>query len=214
MASTKKLLEELAESVIVGDASKAEFLAKEALNQKIAPYRAIMDGCGRGMEVCSEKFEKHEYYVPDLLIAARAMNAAIKILKPHIKADQEKVVGKIVLGTVEGDVHDIGKNVVKILLEAAGFEVIDLGNDVSTSAFINAINEHEPEIVGLSTLMSPTMLTMEAIIAELNKQSLRSKFKIIVGGAPVTAEYAKEIGADGYAEDAAKAVNLIKKLLA
>jgi corrinoid protein of di/trimethylamine methyltransferase len=214
MTSTEKILEELAESVIIGDASKAELLAKEAVNQKIAPYRAIIDGCGRGMKVCSEKFEKHEYYVPDLLVAARAMNTAIAVLKPHIKADQEKAVGKIVLGTVEGDVHDIGKNIVKILLEAAGVEVIDLGKDVSTSDFINAINKYKPQIVGLSTLMSPTMLTMKESIAELNKQSLRSKFKIIVGGAPITEEYAKEIGADGYAEDAAKAVNLVKKLLA
>jgi 5-methyltetrahydrofolate--homocysteine methyltransferase len=141
------------------------------------------------------------------------MNAAVAILQPHIKAEATKVPAKVILGVVDGDIHDIGKNLVKILMSAAGFNVIDLGKNVSASAFINAIKEQKPQIVGMSTLMSPTMITMREIIAEFKKQGVRDMVKVIVGGAPISAGYAEEIGADGYEKDAPKAVKLVERLL-
>jgi corrinoid protein of di/trimethylamine methyltransferase len=213
VSTKKEILSKLAEAVIVGDEKKSKKLAGEALKRNVDPYEAIMGGCAEGMKVVSDKYDKLEYYVPDVLISARAMESAVAVLYPHIKVESTKVAAKVILGVVDGDIHDIGKNLVKILMNAAGFNVIDLGKNVSASTFIEAIKEHEPQIVGMSTLMSPTMITMREIIAEFGKQGVRDKVKVIVGGAPITAAYAEEIGADGYEKDAPKAVKLVEKLL-
>jgi dimethylamine corrinoid protein len=213
MSKKEKILANLAKAVIVGDNHESEKLAKEALKRGIDPYEAIMEGCAEGMKVVSDKYDKLEYYVPDVLISARAMESAVAVLQPHIKVEAAEVPAKVLLGVVDGDIHDIGKNLVKILMSAAGFNVIDLGKNVSASTFINAIKEHEPQIVGLSTLMSPTMITMADIIKEFGNQGVRDKLKVIVGGAPISAAYAEEIGADGYEKDAPKAVKLVEKLL-
>ena len=213
MSIKEEILTKLAEAVIVGDDHESEKLSKEVLKKGIDPYEAIMGGCAEGMKVVSDKYDKMEYYVPDVLISARAMNAAVAVLQPHIKGEATKVPAKVILGVVDGDIHDIGKNLVKILMSAAGFNVIDLGKNVSASAFINAIKEQKPQIVGMSTLMSPTMITMREIIAEFKKQGVRDMVKVIVGGAPISAGYAEEIGADGYEKDAPKAVKLVERLL-
>jgi dimethylamine corrinoid protein len=213
MSKKEEILAKLAKAVIVGDDHESEELSKEVLKKGIDPYEAIMGGCAEGMKVVSDKYDKMEYYVPDVLISARAMNAAVAVLQPHIKGEATKVPAKVILGVVDGDIHDIGKNLVKILMSAAGFNVIDLGKNVSASAFINAIKEQKPQIVGMSTLMSPTMITMREIIAEFKKQGVRDMVKVIVGGAPISAGYAEEIGADGYEKDAPKAVKLVERLL-
>lgn len=213
MSSKEKIFANLAEAVVAGNRSLAEKWAEEALNLNIDPYEAIMKGCAEGMKVVSDKYEKSEYYVPDILVAARAMDAAVAVLRPHIKVGTAKVPAKVVLGSVEGDVHEIGKNLVRILLSAAGFNVVDLGKNVSASAFVKAIRRENPEVVGLSTLMTPTMITMKDTIAEFRKQGVRDKVKVIVGGAPVNSEFAKQIGADGYGGSAAEAVRLVEKLL-
>lgn len=172
-----------------------------------------MKGCAKGMKVVSDKYENGEYYVPEVLVSARAMKRAVDVLQPHIKVEGAEMPGKIMLGVVDGDVHDIGKNLVKILLSAAGFDVVDLGKDVHAEDFIDAIKEEKPQIVGLSTLMSPTMLTMENTLKEFEKEGIRDEIKVIVGGAIVNREFADEIGADGYEKDAAKTVKLVEKLL-
>ena len=202
-----KILHAFTESSGVEEVKK---LVSEALESN-SPFD-VMKTMNEGLDVVGKKYEKGEFFLSELIMAGVMATEVTSILKPHLLASKHQSKGKVVIGTVKGDIHDIGKNIVRILLEAAGFEVIDLGKDVSTSDFINAVNKYEPQIVGLSTLMSPTMLTMEATIAELNKQSLRNKFKIIVGGAPVTEEYANEIGADGYAEDAIDAITVTKAL--
>jgi corrinoid protein of di/trimethylamine methyltransferase len=214
MTSKKEIFASLAEAVVMGDRDKAEKLAREVVSSKIDPYEAIMEGCSEGMKVVSDKYEKSEYYVPDILVAARAMDAAVSVLQPHIKVETARTPAKILIGSVEGDVHEIGKNLVKILLSSAGFNVVDLGKNVSAKAFVEALKREEPAIVGLSTLMTPTMITMKDTIAEFKKQGVRDNVKVVVGGAPVNADFAKQIGADGYAESAAKAVRLVEEILA
>ncbi|OKY77810.1 MAG: Trimethylamine corrinoid protein MtbC1 [Candidatus Methanohalarchaeum thermophilum] len=172
-----------------------------------------MEGCGKGMNIVSDKYDKNEYFVPEVLVSARAMEAAVKVLRSHISVEEAEESGKVVLAVVEVDVHDIGKNLVKILLDSAGFEILDLGKDVSSSKLIETIREEKPQIVGLSTLMSPTLEIMEDTLKAFEDKGVRDKVKVMVGGAIVDEDFAGEVGADGYAEDASKAVGLAEKLM-
>ena len=158
-------------------------------------------------------FEANEYYVPEMLIAARAMKAGLAILRPQLVEEDVKPLGKVALGTVKGDLHDIGKNLVSIMIEGAGFEVVDLGVDVSPEAFVDAVRDQDVDLVGLSALLTTTMPSMKTTIEAFEEAGLRDQVKIIVGGAPLTQRYADEIGADGYGRDAAAAANLAKQLL-
>ncbi|NLM96132.1 MAG: cobalamin-binding protein, partial [Halanaerobiaceae bacterium] len=164
-----------------------------------------------GMTIIGEKFKKNEVFVPEVLIAARAMNGGMEILKPKLVEAGVESIGKVVIGTVKGDLHDIGKNLVKMMMEGAGFEVIDLGVDVSAESFANAVEEHEPVILGLSALLTTTMPQMKATIEHLKERGLRDKVYVMVGGAPVTANFAEEIGADAYSKDAATAASDARK---
>jgi dimethylamine corrinoid protein len=213
LAEKDEILANLNRCVVEGNDEECKKWAEEAIKSNLDAYEAIVKGCAEGMKIVSDKFEKHEYYVPEVLIAAEAMNAAVEVLKPHVKVEEVAVTGTVVLGVVEGDVHDIGKNLVKLMLETAGFTVKDLGKDVSVDKFIEAVKETKAQIVGMSSLMTTTMPNMEQVVKELEKHNLRSGVKITIGGAPTSLEYCKKIGADGWAKDASGAVNLAQKLV-
>ncbi len=206
-------LRALAEAVINGKKDEAERLTKEALEQGVAPGEIINEGLVAGMSVVGEKFKNNEFYVPEVLIAARAMKSAMALVKPHLKEGDVQSQGKVAIGTVRGDLHDIGKNLVAMMLEGAGFEVVDLGVDVAPEQFVSAVTEHGADIVAMSALLTTTMPSMKDTIDALADAGLREKTKVLIGGAPVTQSYADEIGADGYAPDAASAVDKAKELL-
>ena len=205
------LFQMLTEAVLNGDAPLAIEASNKVLDEKIDAYEAIIKGCARAMQIAGEKFERNEIYIPELLISARAMNAAIDILKPYITTDIKADAGKIIVGVVEGDIHDIGKNLVKLMLEVSGFEVIDLGRDVPTEKFIENALEADADLIGLSALMTISMETMREVVNNVKKRGIRAK--IMVGGAPVSQKFADEIHADGYASDAVSAARLAKQLI-
>ncbi len=207
------LLQELANNLINGNAPKTEELTIKALGEGIAPVDVLNQGLVAGMEVVGQRFKNNEFYVPEVLIAARAMKASMKILRPKLAETGVKPIGKFVVGTVKGDLHDIGKNLVAMMMEGAGFEVIDLGVDVSPEKFINAIKENKAQVMGMSALLTTTMLNMKDAVAALKASGMKDSVKVVVGGAPLTQSFADEIGADGYAPDAASAVDLVKSLL-
>jgi corrinoid protein of di/trimethylamine methyltransferase len=204
----------LAQAVIDGEPEDAEALAKEALEQGLDPLACITDGLTVGIRKVGELFASGEYYLPDLIIGADSMKAALDVLEPMLEGDQQReVVGRVVLGTVEGDLHDIGKTLVGTLLTANGFLVTDIGVNKKPEEFIAAIKEANADIVGASALLTTTMLQQKRLIVSLEEAGLRDKVKVMVGGAPVTESYAKEIGADGYAEDAISSVDLAYRLI-
>ncbi len=207
-------LKMLAEAVIRGDAKECARLTQEGLDEGLSPQLLLNDGLMAGMAVIGERFKANEIYVPEVLIAARAMKAGLAILRPRLVETGAKPVGKVVIGTVRGDLHDIGKNIVGMMLEGAGFQVTDLGNDVAPERFIQAAKEQEAQIIGMSALLTTTMLNMKGTIEALKAAGLRERVKVMVGGAPVTQRFAEEIGADGYAENASLAVEKAKELLA
>jgi len=207
-------LKMLAEAVIRGDAKECARLTQEGLDEGLSPQLLLNDGLMAGMAVIGERFKANEIYVPEVLVAARAMKAGMAILRPRLVETGAKPVGKVVLGTVKGDLHDIGKNIVGMMLEGAGFQVTDLGNDVAAERFIQAAKEQEAQIIGMSALLTTTMLNMKGTIEALKAAGLRERVKVMVGGAPVTQRFAEEIGADGYAENASLAVEKAKELLA
>lgn len=204
----------IAEAVINGKAPETERLVKEALGSGTKPVDIINQGLIAGMQVIADRFKKNEIYVPEVLIAARAMNTGLSLVKPLITETELQPVGKVIIGTVKGDLHDIGKKLVAMMLEGAGFQVVDLGIDVSPEKFVAAVQEHQPHIVGMSALLTTTMPSMGQTIKLLNESGLRDQVKVMIGGAPITDAYAKEIGADGYAPDAGSAVDLAKSLVA
>lgn len=205
------LFQMLTEAVLNGDAHLAIEASNKVLDEKIDAYEAIIKGCARAMQIAGEKFERNEIYIPELLISARAMNAAIDILKPYITTDIKADTGKIIVGVVEGDIHDIGKNLVKLMLEVSGFEVIDLGRDVPAERFIENALEADVDLIGLSALMTISMETMREVVKNVKERGIRAK--IMVGGAPVSQKFADEIHADGYASDAVSAARLAKQLI-
>jgi len=204
----------LAQAVIDGEPEDAEALAKEALDQGLDPLGCITEGLTVGIQTVGKLFASGEYYLPDLIIGADAMKFALDVLEPMLTGDQQRdVVGRVVLGTVEGDLHDIGKTLVGTLLTANGFLVTDIGVNRKPEEFIAAIKEANADIVGASALLTTTMLQQKKLIASLEEAGLRDKVKVMVGGAPVTESYANEIGADGYAEDAISSVDLAFRLI-
>lgn len=207
------LMEELNLYTQQGQAPKVKELVQEALNQGIEVDQILQQGLIAAMSTVGDRFTKGEIYVPEMLIAARAMQQGLKVLEPLIAAAGIEKEGKILLGTVKGDLHDIGKNLVGMMLQGAGMEVIDIGVDVPPEKFVQAVKEHEPQIVGLSALLTTTMFNMKMTIDELVKNGLRKKVKVIVGGAPVTEKFAQDIGADGYAANAGVAAELAKQLI-
>jgi 5-methyltetrahydrofolate--homocysteine methyltransferase len=206
------LLQELNENIQKGKLNEAVELTKKALSDGMSPSQILDDALIPGMGVVGEKFKNNEIFVPEMLIAARAMNGALGILEPEMIKANVEAKGKILIGTVKGDLHDIGKNLVTIMFKGAGYKVIDLGVDVSADAFVEAAKKEEPDFIGLSALLTTTMVNMKEVVEKLKAASLQTK--IIIGGAPVTESFAKEIEADGYAGDAASAVDVAKELAA
>lgn len=197
----------------MGQAPRAKELTQQSLGQGIAPEKVLKLGLIAGMDVVGKKFKENEYYVPEVLIAARAMKQAMEILRPQLVSSGVQPIGKFVIGTVKGDLHDIGKNLVAIMLEGAGFEVIDLGTDVAPEKFVKAVMDNQAPGIGMSALLTTTMINMKSVIEALKQNNLRDQVKVAIGGAPVTQSYAEEIGADAYAPDAASAVDVIKGML-
>ncbi|MGQ9759983.1 MAG: corrinoid protein [Candidatus Methanomethylicaceae archaeon] len=210
----EEVFKNLAKCVVDGDEEGAKKWAEESIKSNIDAYEAIMKGLAEGMRIVSELYEKGEYYVPEVLLSASAMNVAVDILRPHIKVDKTAKPVTVVLGVVEGDIHDIGKNLVKIMLDSAGFRVIDLGKDVPLTEFVKAVKEHGAEVIGMSALMTTTMPSMKKVVELFTNEGYRSKVKIIIGGAPTTMDYAKSIGADGWGKDASEAVGIVRSLIA
>ncbi len=208
------ILQVIEENVVKGKRVEVEAKVREALEEQVPPRKILDDGLIAGMSRVGTYFETGKYYVPEMLVAARAMQAGLAILKPHLMEQSVEARGRVVVGTVQGDLHDIGKNLVKMMLEGAGFEVIDLGTDVRPEEFANAVRKYNPDIVGLSALLTTTMRNMKSTLEALEDFGVREQVKVILGGAPVTQDFAEEIGADGFAADASKAVTLAKSLAA
>ncbi len=207
------MLDDLKQAVLEGEQEQAIELTQKALEGGTDASTILNDALIAAMDIVGAEYERGDRYVPEMLISAEAMKGAMGILRPKLTEAGVKSRGKIVLGTVEGDLHDIGKNLVTMMLEGAGFEVEDLGIEVPAKQFVDAVREHEPEILGMSALLTTTMVHMPDVIKALEEAGLRDKVKVILGGAPVTQEYADKIGADGYAADAASAVDLAKRLV-
>jgi 5-methyltetrahydrofolate--homocysteine methyltransferase len=205
---TNSLLERLRQAVLDGESTAVKELIEKAISQGENPREILDDGLINAMAKVGELFEKREYYVPEMLVSARAMQTGLALLKPHLGKGQAESRGKVVLGTVQGDLHDIGKNLVGIMLEGAGFEIIDIGTDASPERIVQSLVESGAQILGLSALLTTTMLQMTNVVDALKASGLRDSVKVMIGGAPVTQEYAIEIGADGYGEDAIQAVAL------
>jgi 5-methyltetrahydrofolate--homocysteine methyltransferase len=206
------VLEKIASNLYDGEAEEVAELVQQALDQGMTPAEILAGGLIAGMDEVGKDFKAGDLFVPEVLIAARAMHAGMGILRPLLAESGAPTAGKYVIGTVQGDLHDIGKNLVKMMVEGAGFETIDLGVDVQPDAFVAAVREHQPQIVGMSALLTTTMVNMKTIIEALEEAGLRDSVKIMVGGAPVTAAFAKEIGADAYAPDAASAVDAARDM--
>jgi corrinoid protein of di/trimethylamine methyltransferase len=210
---SQEILDKLTQAVIEGEPEDAEEAAQEALAQGLEPLDCINKGLSPGIDQVGELFATGEYFLPDLILGGDAMKAALEILEPALKGDQEReILGHVVLGTVEGDLHEIGKTLVGTMLTASGFQVTDIGVDQRAAAFVNAVKETGATLVGASALLTTTMLHQREVIDALQEAGLGGQVKVIVGGAPVTESWAEKIGADGYAEDAISAVAVAKDL--
>jgi len=210
-----EILKQLQKVIIIGEPERARELAAQALEAGIVPLIAIEEALNPGMEIVGDKYESGEYFIPDLVMAAEAMKAAMAVLEPVLveRHEQRQVLGTVVIGTVEGDIHEIGKSLVATMLSAAGFQVYDLGVDVPASQFVEQVQETGANVVGLSALLTTTMLNQEAVIEALKEAGLRERVKVVIGGAPTGPEWAQTIGADAYAENANEAVGIVKQLV-
>jgi len=208
-----EIFKDIADEVEKGHSDTVKELTERALSQDISAEEILYKGLVVGMEIISEKFKNNECFIPEVLVAAKAMNIGLEVIKPLLAEANVKSQGKVVMGTVKGDLHDIGKNIVAMLLQGAGFEVIDCGADVPKEKFLEAVKSEQADVIGMSALLTTTMLYMKEVIEMLKSEGLREKVKVIIGGAPITKSYAETIGADGYAPDAASAVDLTKGLL-
>ena len=206
-------LESLYEAILKGKLDVAKAVTTEAIAENVDPQLIINEYMSRAMEDIGERFEEGKAFVPELLMAARAMKGALDLLKPLMKGAASHRLGKVVIGTVKGDLHDIGKNLVASMLEGCGFEVINLGTDISSEKFITAIKENQAQILCLSALLTTTMNYMQEVIDTLEKSGIRQEVKVMIGGAPVSESFARQIGADGYSDNANAAVTLAKSLL-
>ena len=205
---------DLYDAILNGDAKKARAATQDAIDTGTAPMDLITGSMVPAMDEVGRLFEAEEYFVPELLLAGRAMKSAMELLRPLMIAAGQKFATRVVIGTVKGDLHDIGKNIVASMLEGGGFEVIDLGADVAPERFVAAVEERDPQIVCMSALLTVTMPAMRTTIDALKRAGVRDRVKVLIGGAPVTTEYAREIGADGYSENASGAVSLVRSLVA
>lgn len=213
-ANRERILTGLSDAVVNMDEDRAVALAHEALALGLDPYEAIMSGLSAGMDLVSQKYDNEEYFVPEILLCSDAMYAAIAVLKPHVKVEELGVTGRVVIGVIEGDTHDIGKNIVRIMLEAAGFEVHDLGRNVPVERFVSVAQEVSADVVALSTLMSTTRDGMRRVVEGLRAAGLGDKVKVIIGGPPVSWPYCREIGATAYGSSAVEGVRLVRALVA
>ncbi|KAA3657449.1 MAG: cobalamin-binding protein [Chloroflexi bacterium] len=209
----ENVLDKIFDAILDGDMKTVPEGVQAALDSGIAAEKILHEGMIAAMEEVGQLFEDGEYFVPEMLIAARAMKAGLEKLRPHLVDSGIEPIGKVALGTVEGDLHDIGKNLVAMMLEGAGFEINDLGTDVTPAQFVEAVQDGA-NIIGLSALLTTTLTSMEGTVKAIEAAGLRDNTKIMVGGAPVTVDYAKRIGADGYAQDASQAVSMAKSLIA
>jgi len=207
-------MQKIASKLYNGEDEEVAGLVQEALDQGMAPEEILAGGLIAGMDEVGKDFKAGDLFVPEVLIAARAMKAGMNVLRPLLAETDVPSAGKYVIGTVQGDLHDIGKNLVRIMLEGAGFQIIDLGADVKPGDFVAAVREHQPQLLGMSALLTTTMPGMKATIEALEEAGLRDAVNVMVGGAPVTAAFAKQIGADAYAPDAASAVDVARSLAA
>ena len=205
------LLKQIHDSVVDYDEEKSAELCQKALETGLDPYSAIMDGLAAGMDTVGDLYEQKEYFVPELLLCSDAMYAGLEVLRPHVRADEHKAAGKIIMGVVEGDIHDIGKTLVKTMFEAAGWEIFDLGKDVKLERFVEELQRTGADVVALSALMTTSMMAMPKVIEMLRDE--KKDVGILVGGAPLTADIARQYGADGYAEDAVSAVAAAERLV-
>ena len=207
-------IEELALAIEEGKLKPVVLLIKEALQEVEAPDKILNEGMIDALGNVGEKYRRGDIFVPEMLLSARAVKKGVEVLKPYLISEQTKTLGTVIIGTVAGDLHDIGKNLVSMMLENAGFQVVDLGIDVSTRKFIDSIMKHpDASLVAMSALLTTTLSAMRETVHALNGQNFRERIHIMVGGAPVTEDFAKEIGADGYSQNAAEAVVLAKRLL-
>jgi 5-methyltetrahydrofolate--homocysteine methyltransferase len=202
--------EEISKYLIEGNANQVKELTQKAVDEGTPAGDVLNKALIPGMDIVGQRFRANEFYVPEVLIAARAMHASMDVLKPLLAEGDVETAGKVLLGTVKGDLHDIGKNLVGMMLEGGGFEVIDIGTDVKPETFVEDIKKHKPDIVGLSALLTTTMVAMKDTINAISEAGVRDQVKVMVGGAPVTQRYSDEIGADGYAADASSAVDVAR----
>ncbi len=207
------ILDDLQQGVLEGDMQRTRALVQQALTDGIPAEQVLKAGLIPAMAEVGRLFEAGEIFVPEMLIAARAMKSGLTLLRPQLVAADVKALGRVVIGTVQGDIHDIGKNLVGMMLEGAGFEVIDLGTDVTAERYVQAVREHHPDLVGCSALLTTTMLQMKGIVGALDEAGLHGHVKVMVGGAPITEAYARDIGADLYAPDAASAASRAQQLV-
>lgn len=205
------ILEEISEFLQKGKRKNVKALIEQALEEGIDPKIILKEGLMSGMSIIGGKFKREEVFVPDVMMAARAMNVGLSILEPKLVEAGNEPIGRVVIGTVQGDLHDIGKNLTAVLLKGAGFEIYDMGVDVSAEAFLEKAEEVNADIIGLSALLSTTMSQMKEVIDLLKEKNLRDKYIVMIGGAPITNEFAEEIGADYYTPDAASAAEVAKK---
>ncbi len=204
----------LSQAVQDGDDVQTIAIVKDALEKGVPPVEILEQGLVPGIQALGRLFQDGEVFLPEVLISCRAMDHGVEVLKPHLAEADTHKKGKVVLGTVEGDLHDIGKNIVRIMLESQGFDVVDLGVDVPADKFVEAVREHKPQIVAMSALLTITMTYMQEVIDALEKAGLRESVRVMIGGAPITREYADQIGAEGFAEDCASAVDEAERLVA
>jgi 5-methyltetrahydrofolate--homocysteine methyltransferase len=206
------ILQKIASNLYDGEDKEVAALVQQALDEGMDPAEVLQGGLIAGMDEVGRDFKAGELFVPEVLIAARAMHAGMAVLRPLLADSDVPSAGKFVIGTVKGDLHDIGKNLVRMMLEGAGFDMVDLGTDVEPQAFVNAVREHKPQLIGMSALLTTTMVQMKTTIDALEEAGLRDSVKVMIGGAPVTDAFANEIGADAYAADAASAVDVARSL--
>lgn len=210
----EKLLKTIHDDILNGQHKEMEASVQAALNAGVAPKAILDEGMIAAMSEVGRLFEAGEYFVPELLISARAMKAGVAVLKPYLVQAKVRSTGRVAIGTVKGDLHDIGKNLVSMMLEGAGFEILDLGTDVPPEKFVAAIQSGGVDILALSALLTTTMPNMKVTLDALKAAGVRERIKVMIGGAPITQEFARQVGADGYAPDASRAVTLAKSLLA
>ena len=201
------------DSIVKGNRIATLDAIQAALDAGAPVNQIINEGMIAAMGEVGQRFEAGQFYIPEMLVAARAMQAGMNAVKPYLTEDEVQVAGKVVLGTVSGDLHDIGKNLVSVMLEGAGFQIVDLGTDVPAARFVEAVREHQPDILAMSALLTTTMTNLKTVIDALQAAGVREGVKVLVGGAPITEAYAQQVGADGYAPDASRAVGVAKELV-